>query len=70
MTVVDHFLRNDTSLVPSNAVVGLILLDGGRYLMQQRSQLPGIFYPGHWGLFGGGVEPGETAEAALERELR
>jgi 8-oxo-dGTP pyrophosphatase MutT (NUDIX family) len=70
MTTADHFLRNDTDLVPSNAVVGLILLEDGRYLMQQRSQLPGIFYPGHWGLFGGGVEPDETAEVALARELR
>ena len=70
MNTADYFLRDDIDLVPSNAVVGLILLEDGRYLMQKRSQLPGIFYPGHWGLFGGGVEPGETAEAALVRELR
>jgi 8-oxo-dGTP pyrophosphatase MutT (NUDIX family) len=56
--------------VASDAVVGLIVLDGTRYLMQKRSQKAGIFYPGHWGLFGGAVDPGETAEAALVRELR
>jgi 8-oxo-dGTP pyrophosphatase MutT (NUDIX family) len=38
--------------------------------MQLRSQKPGIFYPGYWGLFGGAVEEGEDAETALERELQ
>lgn len=65
----DYFLSGDTNLTPSDAVVGLIVCDDGRYLMQLRSQKPGIFYPGHWGLFGGAVDPGETADAALSREL-
>jgi 8-oxo-dGTP pyrophosphatase MutT (NUDIX family) len=30
----------------------------------------GIFYPGPWGLFGGAMEPGEAADAALRRELQ
>jgi 8-oxo-dGTP pyrophosphatase MutT (NUDIX family) len=68
--VVDEFLRGDRSLVPSDAVVGLIVIDDTRYLMQFRSQKPGIFYPGHWGLFGGAVDNGEHADAALVRELR
>jgi len=66
----DFFLSGDVNLTPSNAVVGLIVCDDGKYLMQLRSQRPGIFYPGHWGLFGGAVDPGETADAALSRELR
>ena len=66
----DFFLFGDLSLKPSDAVVGLIVCDDGRYLMQLRSQRAGIFYPGHWGLFGGAVDPGETADAALSRELR
>jgi 8-oxo-dGTP pyrophosphatase MutT (NUDIX family) len=66
----DFFLLGDVNLKPSNAVVGLIVCDDGRYLMQLRNQKPGIFYPGHWGLFGGAVDPGETADAALSRELR
>jgi 8-oxo-dGTP pyrophosphatase MutT (NUDIX family) len=68
--MVDHFLRGDSGLPPCNAVVGLIVLDDGRYLMQLRSQKPGIFYPGHWGLFGGALEQDETAIAALRRELK
>jgi 8-oxo-dGTP pyrophosphatase MutT (NUDIX family) len=68
--VVDEFLRGDRDLVPSNAVVGLIVIDDLHYLMQLRSQKAGIFYPGHWGLFGGAVDDGEHADAALERELR
>jgi 8-oxo-dGTP pyrophosphatase MutT (NUDIX family) len=70
MAAADHFLRDDVGLTASNAVVGLIILDHDRYLMQLRSQAPSIFYPGHWGLFGGAVDPGETAEEALARELR
>jgi len=66
----DEFLRGDRDLVPSNAVVGLIVIEDGRYLMQLRSQKAGIFYPGHWGLFGGAVDEGEHADAALVRELR
>jgi len=68
-SVIDEFLKGDNGLEPSNAVVGLIAIDGA-YLMQLRSQKAGIFYPGHWGLFGGAVEDGEHADAALARELR
>ena len=66
----DAFLRGDHNLVPSNAVVGLIVVDDQRYLMQLRSQKSGIFYPGHWGLFGGAVDRGEDPNQALQRELR
>jgi len=66
----DEFLRGDHNLVPADAVVGLILIDDQQYLMQLRSQKAGIFYPGHWGLFGGAVDNGENAEGALLRELR
>jgi 8-oxo-dGTP pyrophosphatase MutT (NUDIX family) len=52
-----------------DAVVAIIVVDDGRYLMQLRDNKPGIFYPDHWGLFGGAVDPGEDAEAALRREL-
>lgn len=66
----DEFLRGDHHLVPANAVVGLIVIDDQRYLMQLRSQKSGIFYPGHWGLFGGAVDDGEDADQALQRELQ
>jgi 8-oxo-dGTP pyrophosphatase MutT (NUDIX family) len=52
-----------------NAVVAIIILDDGRYLMQLRDDKPGIFYPDHWGLFGGAVDAGEDPETALRREL-
>jgi 8-oxo-dGTP pyrophosphatase MutT (NUDIX family) len=51
------------------AVAVAILYQEGKFLMQLRDDFPGIIYPGHWGLFGGHLEPGETPEAALKREL-
>jgi len=66
----DHFLTGDRNLTPADAAVALIVLDDGRYLMQLRSQKAGIFYPGHWGLFGGAVDTGEDFDTALVRELK
>ncbi len=37
--------------------------------MQLRDDIPNIFYPGHWGCFGGAIDPGETPLQALKREL-
>lgn len=39
------------------------------FLMQLRDNIPGIVYPGCWGLFGGHLDPGETPEQAIHREL-
>lgn len=52
-----------------DAAVAVLVLDDDRYLMQLRDDKKGIFYPDSWGLFGGAVDPGETAEEALRREL-
>ena len=41
-----------------------------RLLIYKRDQKPSIAYPGHWDLFGGMVEEGETPELALVRELK
>jgi 8-oxo-dGTP pyrophosphatase MutT (NUDIX family) len=65
----DYFLGGEGQLTPGNAAVALIVLEDGRYLMQHRDQKPGIFYPGHWGLFGGAIDADETPEIALRREL-
>jgi 8-oxo-dGTP pyrophosphatase MutT (NUDIX family) len=50
--------------------VALLAAETGRYLMQQRDDFAWIQFPGHWGCFGGTVEPGEMPDAALRRELR
>jgi 8-oxo-dGTP diphosphatase len=47
--------------------VGAVILDGDRVLLVQRGQEP---LKGQWSLPGGGVEVGETLEAALQREVR
>jgi len=49
-------------------VVGAALFDGGRLLAARRSAP--VELAGRWELPGGKVEPGETADAALVRELR
>jgi len=50
-------------------VVAILATPDNRYLMQKRDNIPGIFFPDHWGGFGGGVEPGETVHQAITREL-
>jgi 8-oxo-dGTP pyrophosphatase MutT (NUDIX family) len=64
------FLGSRTVLRPTHAVAALLQLDDGRYLMQLRDSNPGIFYPDHWGCFGGAVDPGESPVVAMVRELR
>jgi 8-oxo-dGTP diphosphatase len=46
-----------------------ILRQQGNFLMQLRDDDPNIFYPGHWGFFGGHLEPGETSDVGVRREL-
>jgi 8-oxo-dGTP pyrophosphatase MutT (NUDIX family) len=50
-------------------VAAIILLPGGRYLLQHREDRAGISFPNAWGLFGGARESGENADAALRREM-
>ena len=47
----------------------LILVDGKKILLQKRSKTAKRFQD-KWGLFGGGVDEGETPEAALWREIK
>jgi 8-oxo-dGTP pyrophosphatase MutT (NUDIX family) len=65
----DVFLGATEPLVPTNAVAALLVLGDGRYVMQLRDVKSHIFYPGHWGLFGGAIDEGETEMDALHREL-
>ena len=46
-----------------------ILYRQGKFLLQLRDNIPEIVYPGYWTLFGGHLEPGETPEDALKREI-
>ena len=46
-----------------------ILFQGDRYLMQLRDDIPTIVYPGQWTFFGGHLEPGESPDTGVWREL-
>ncbi|NET25098.1 NUDIX hydrolase [Okeania sp. SIO1I7] len=46
-----------------------ILYREGKFLLQLRDDIPGIAHPGKWAFFGGHIEPGETSEEAVKREL-
>src|SRR5262245_25765419 len=70
MAELDNFLHSQAPLAVGDAAAALLVLEDGRYLLQLRDDLPHIWYPDHWGLFGGGVDHGEDAVAALRRELR
>ena len=41
----------------------------GAWLLQLRDDKESILYPGHWGLFGGHLDPDETPSEAVHREL-
>ena len=66
----DIFVTADGPLRPADAVAALLVLEDGRYIMQLRDAIPNIFYPDHWGCFGGAVDHGEDPLEALKRELR
>ncbi|POP40912.1 nucleoside triphosphatase NudI [Superficieibacter electus] len=46
-----------------------VIQNEGKYLLCKMASDRGVF-PGQWALPGGGMEPGETMEAALRREIR
>ena len=55
---------------PPISVAIAILHRHNQFLLQLRDPIPtNIVYPGHWGFFGGHIEPGETPDVALRREL-
>jgi 8-oxo-dGTP pyrophosphatase MutT (NUDIX family) len=65
-----YFPIDGTHLSFGDAVAAIIVLEDGRYVLQRRDDCEGIWYPGHWGCFGGAIDEGESAEQALRRELR
>ncbi len=58
--------------IEQRQVVGAILIchDGRHVLLQQRDDKPNLRYAGYWTLFGGAVEPGESPDEAVRRELQ
>jgi 8-oxo-dGTP diphosphatase len=52
---------------PVDVAVGVLIDAEGRFLLTSRPE--GKVYAGHWEFPGGKVEPGETVEQALRREL-
>jgi len=71
MAAIDgNYLGSSVPLRASDAVAAIVVVDRERYLLQLRDDVPNIWYPAHWGLFGGAVDAGEDEIAALRRELR
>lgn len=68
--IIDPLVAGRTPLSVNDAAAAIIVVDQAGYLLQLRDSRPDIWYPGHWGLFGGGIEPGEEPVEALARELR
>ena len=52
---------------PVDVAVGVLVMDDGRFLLTSRPE--GKVYAGYWEFPGGKLEPGESVEAALKREL-
>jgi len=58
---------NEAGRPVTEVAVGVLVQHDGRYLLAQRPA--GKPYEGYWEFPGGKLEPGETVEAALAREL-
>lgn len=66
----DPSLDDHTPLTPGNAVAAILLMPDAQYLLQHRDRRAGIFFPDHWGCFGGAVDPADRdRKSALKREL-
>jgi 8-oxo-dGTP pyrophosphatase MutT (NUDIX family) len=56
------------NLEPRDAVSAIITYNN-KLLIQKRDIKKNIFFPGHFGLFGGAIEKSENKKKALQREL-
>lgn len=68
---IEHYLELKSQLAGTRGQgVSAILVNAlGQVLLQQRDDNPAIRYPGHWSLFGGTIEDGESAADAVAREV-
>jgi NDP-sugar pyrophosphorylase family protein len=62
-------LQDQLARANAEGVSAILLNQNGEILLQHRDDNPAIRYPGHWALFGGTVETGESAHAAARREI-
>lgn len=63
----EHLMEEDSRT--KIKVAGVILHRDGKALLQHRDDIPTIYWPGAWAIFGGMVEEGETPEEAVRREM-
>lgn len=62
-------LKSRLSQTQGQGVSAILINPNGQVLLQQRDDNPAIRYPGHWSLFGGTIEDGESPETAVAREV-
>lgn len=69
---IDEYLKLKTRLkeTQGQGVSAILINSRGQVLLQQRDDNPAIRYPGHWSLFGGTIEDGESPVAAVAREVQ
>ena len=53
-----------------NIVVALLFSSDGKLLLGKKDPRAGGVYPDNWHLPGGGIEPGESQQEALRREIK
>lgn len=63
------FLSADTKLTPRDSAAAIIINEKNEVLLQLRDDKPDIFFPNHWGCFGGAIDLGERLEQTLAREV-
>ncbi len=59
----------DPTIASQYQVAKAFIYHDDRLLLQLRDDKPTIYHPNHWGLFGGSLDPGETPQQAIVREL-
>lgn len=71
MSLPDSLFVDDKAwLSPGDAVAAILVAPGEKFLLQLRDHKPGIFYPAHWGCFGGALEKDDVSPyEGLRREL-
>jgi 8-oxo-dGTP diphosphatase len=63
--------QDTTAESPATArgAVAIIVNRRGELLLHLRDDLPGIAWPDHWSVLGGGCDPGEDPRTTIVREL-